>query len=183
MLCTMRVNLPLIGRTVSKTQGCYNCFHAEADPVKVMERWKTVDRPARDAQIAEAKQIAASSNLDPSAVVRVAKTHRNAPCPCGSGQKYKRCHLDGDRAAEVVMRRIEGVENATRITDNIEAAIGQGLYMICKNRGKPDKFDTYVNHRFLCDKWSAAQGASVAREGAAPDKLPEELKDIHGDGN
>jgi hypothetical protein len=40
-----------------------------------------------------------------------------------------------------------------------------------------------VNHRFLCDKWSAAQGASVAREGAAPDKLPEELKDIHGDGN
>ena len=180
----MRVNLPLIGRTVSKTQGCYNCFHAEADPVKVLERWKTVDRPARDLQIAEAKQAAASAgNFDPGAVARFAKTGRNDQCPCGSGAKYKRCHLDKDKASESVMKRIEGIENATRIADNIEAAIGQGLYMICKNRGKPDKFDTYVNHRFLCDQWSAAQGASIAREGAAPDKLPEELKDIHGDGN
>jgi preprotein translocase subunit SecA len=25
------------------------------------------------------------------------KTARNAPCPCGSGKKYKRCH--GDNAA------------------------------------------------------------------------------------
>jgi preprotein translocase subunit SecA len=22
------------------------------------------------------------------------KTSRNAPCPCGSGKKYKRCHGD-----------------------------------------------------------------------------------------
>jgi uncharacterized protein YecA (UPF0149 family) len=22
------------------------------------------------------------------------KIGRNAPCPCGSGKKYKRCHLD-----------------------------------------------------------------------------------------
>ena len=25
---------------------------------------------------------------------------RNAPCPCGSGKKYKQCHLDADREAE-----------------------------------------------------------------------------------
>ncbi|MGH6826619.1 SEC-C metal-binding domain-containing protein [Methyloceanibacter sp.] len=28
------------------------------------------------------------------------KTGRNDPCPCGSGQKYKRCCLDKDQAAE-----------------------------------------------------------------------------------
>ena len=25
---------------------------------------------------------------------------RNAPCPCGSGKKYKHCHLAADEAAE-----------------------------------------------------------------------------------
>jgi len=28
------------------------------------------------------------------------KTGRNDPCPCGSGQKYKRCCMDKDQAAE-----------------------------------------------------------------------------------
>ena len=30
----------------------------------------------------------------------VPKTGRNDPCPCGSGQKYKRCCLEKDQAAE-----------------------------------------------------------------------------------
>src|SRR4051794_15763362 len=30
------------------------------------------------------------------------KIGRNDPCPCGSGRKYKRCHLDRDRAQERV---------------------------------------------------------------------------------
>lgn len=28
------------------------------------------------------------------------KTSRNDPCPCGSGKKYKKCHLEQDQAAE-----------------------------------------------------------------------------------
>ena len=28
------------------------------------------------------------------------KTSRNAPCPCGSGKKYKKCCLAKDEAAE-----------------------------------------------------------------------------------
>ncbi|HIG53357.1 MAG TPA: hypothetical protein EYG11_12075 [Candidatus Latescibacteria bacterium] len=27
------------------------------------------------------------------------KPGRNDPCWCGSGKKYKKCHLDADRAA------------------------------------------------------------------------------------
>jgi membrane protein involved in colicin uptake len=28
------------------------------------------------------------------------KTGRNEPCPCGSGRKYKKCHLAADEKAE-----------------------------------------------------------------------------------
>lgn len=179
----MRVNLPLIDRTVERTQGCWNCFHAETDATKVMERWKTVDRPKEEARVAEAKQIAASSsNIDPGATARAAKTGRNDPCPCGSGGKYKRCHLEKDREADRVMKRIEGVENADRILRNLDVAIAEGIYAICKNRVSP-KYDTYTNHRFLCNQWSGAQGASVARAGQTADMLPEEIKDVIGDGN
>ena len=29
---------------------------------------------------------------------RLKATKRNDPCPCGSGQKYKKCHMAGDEA-------------------------------------------------------------------------------------
>ncbi|HEU5076740.1 MAG TPA: SEC-C metal-binding domain-containing protein [Polyangiaceae bacterium] len=30
---------------------------------------------------------------------RLKNTKRNDPCPCGSGRKYKKCHLEQDEAA------------------------------------------------------------------------------------
>ncbi len=33
---------------------------------------------------------------------------RNAPCWCGSGRKYKKCHLDPDRSAEIERHRPAG---------------------------------------------------------------------------
>jgi hypothetical protein len=35
------------------------------------------------------------------------KPGRNDPCHCGSGQKYKRCHLDQDRRTEQVARQLD----------------------------------------------------------------------------
>jgi uncharacterized protein YecA (UPF0149 family) len=29
------------------------------------------------------------------------RVRRNGPCPCGSGQKFKTCHLEAVRAAEI----------------------------------------------------------------------------------
>lgn len=29
--------------------------------------------------------------------VRRVKIGRNAPCPCGSGKKFKKCHIDQER--------------------------------------------------------------------------------------
>jgi hypothetical protein len=30
---------------------------------------------------------------------RLKNTQRNDPCPCGSGRKYKKCHMEADEAA------------------------------------------------------------------------------------
>lgn len=38
-----------------------------------------------------------------------------------------------------------------------------------------------VANNYLCDRWSGRQGASIARAGQGPDKLPEELADKLGD--
>ena len=37
-------------------------------------------------------QAARSAAVDPDAPATWANTPRNAPCPCGSGKKYKHCH-------------------------------------------------------------------------------------------
>jgi tetratricopeptide (TPR) repeat protein len=42
------------------------------------------------------------------------KTGRNDPCPCGSGNKYKRCCLDKDQAAEHATLAAAQAERATR---------------------------------------------------------------------
>jgi tetratricopeptide (TPR) repeat protein len=42
---------------------------------------------------------AALENTADAARARLAGTGRNDACPCGSGKKYKKCHLQGDEAA------------------------------------------------------------------------------------
>jgi len=38
------------------------------------------------------KSRQAASNLDPNDPSTWGRVARNAPCPCGSGKKYKHCH-------------------------------------------------------------------------------------------
>lgn len=77
--------------------------------------------------------------------------------------------------------QVERIEQAVNRRDAAELAIANGFYAVCNNRLCPDRGD-FKNHRFLCDQWSGKTGASVARAGAAADKLPGELMEIHGDG-
>jgi tetratricopeptide (TPR) repeat protein len=50
----------------------------------------------------------------------MAKVGRNDPCPCGSGQKYKRCCLPRDEAAAVERARAHELEQAAAATLAIE---------------------------------------------------------------
>ncbi len=45
---------------------------------------------------------------EPVPVPRASKTPRNAPCPCGSGRKYKKCHLAQDEERERAAREGTG---------------------------------------------------------------------------
>ena len=51
----------------------------------------------------------------------MARRGRNDPCPCGSGQKYKRCCLPRDQAAALARETESAVRSAA-----IAAAIGAG---------------------------------------------------------
>lgn len=174
------VKIPLAGRTFERTQGCWNCS-ALASIETSLAHWKTKCRPAEEARIAESKRLLVERPPDPAAAARAA-TNRNARCPCGSGMKYKQCHLQNDAENLKVLKAVEGIERAVHILDGAERAISEGRQCLCDEKTS-EKYGTFVSDRFLCNRWSPAEGASVARAGAAPDLLPEELRAIHGDGN
>jgi tetratricopeptide (TPR) repeat protein len=45
------------------------------------------------------KQTSTDDEASKASKARLASTGRNDPCPCGSGKKYKKCHLLGDETA------------------------------------------------------------------------------------
>jgi tetratricopeptide (TPR) repeat protein len=51
---------------------------------------------------AKEKEPAQADKADAEARERLANTGRNDPCPCGSGKKYKKCHLATDEGAAAV---------------------------------------------------------------------------------
>lgn len=67
-------------------------------------------------------------------------------------------------------------------------AIDQGMqvngFVSCKMGRDPKggPLGDFIASTYLCDRWTGRDGASLAREGQAPDKLPEELMERHGSG-
>jgi len=77
--------------------------HASSDPVResFTDSAEGTVRITGPHVLASSKVAVAVDMAEPVATVRrsVAKTvGRNDPCPCGSGKKYKKCHLEADRA-------------------------------------------------------------------------------------
>jgi len=81
----------------------YELFSAMMDAIKEelaslvfnvevnIEDGKKVSAPALDAKPAQVSALSYTASDESGAVVKNEVT-RNAPCPCGSGKKYKRCH-------------------------------------------------------------------------------------------
>lgn len=181
-----KIELPLPGRTFERTQGCWNCTGL-CDQATSLARWKATDRPDAEARIARAKLLVLTNPVDPLMIQRFRTTQPRDRCTCGSGKRYEQCHRTGDEAAALVFKGIEGIEMATAHLDRFEASIAVGDKILGQmglcNERTSEKYQSFVSDKFLCDRWTAKQGASVARAGQTADKLPEELKDIHGDGN
>jgi preprotein translocase subunit SecA len=81
----------------------YELFSAMMDAIKEelaslvfnvqvsVEEGKKVSAPSLDAKPAEVSALSYTAS-DGSGAVTKNEVTRNAPCPCGSGKKYKRCH-------------------------------------------------------------------------------------------
>lgn len=93
------------------------------------------------------------------------------------------------KAVEIAVSSPKGendqrVKNIRVMVPGIDKAIEDGTYGVCRiDKGTSlatapaDQKGNFVADAFLCPKWTAAQGASIARAGAAPDMLPDELQD------
>jgi tetratricopeptide (TPR) repeat protein len=79
---------------------------ADAKPVaKPVAKSEAKAAPAKAAQASEGTKPSTPEELAKrvgEAKGRLAAADRNDPCPCGSGKKYKKCHLRDDEAASIV---------------------------------------------------------------------------------
>jgi len=69
------------------------------------------------------------------------------------------------------------VRSIREMVPKIDMSMQAGGWCCCRIGQSPtgESVGDFVASTYLCDRWTARQGASVAREGAAADKLPEEL--------
>ena len=54
-------------------------------------RWRITEMDNWDQEAVDLVQPAARPAPSPGNTARTAKVGRNAPCPCGSGKKFKKC--------------------------------------------------------------------------------------------
>lgn len=72
------------------------------------------------------------------------------------------------------------VVNIRRLVDAIDTGLATHNLTRCSGKGvdaNDNPVGDFVKTNYLCRKWTAAQGASVAREGQKADDLPMELED------
>jgi hypothetical protein len=65
--------------------------------------------------------------------------------------------------------------------DYVDNQVAAGRLVVCRNNGRTgdgSPVGEFVDQSYLCDRWIAAEGASIARGASASDKLPEELEEI-----
>lgn len=72
------------------------------------------------------------------------------------------------------------VVNIRRMIDAVDVGLASYNLGTCIGKGldaNDNPVGDYVKTNYLCRRWNAASGASVARAGQAADKLPMELED------
>jgi hypothetical protein len=72
------------------------------------------------------------------------------------------------------------VVSIRRMVDAIDVGLASYNLTTCTGKGvdaNENPLGDYVKSNYLCHKWSAAQGASIARAGQKADDLPMELED------
>lgn len=156
---------------------------------------KLIGTPIRDGLLPNSQGFFAMSNV-------IRKINRGGGLPGRTFERTQGCwnciHYDvGERSRNYWFQKakprdeghakayeFEGKMDAARAVrqtiEDAERAILTGKAGMC-SAGKAKS--EYVMSAYLCNHWSGRTGASVAREGGAPDLLPAELRDVvDGDG-
>ena len=86
------------------------------------------------------------------------------------------------RLGDMEKAQPSNVDARQQQVDQMDKAIGLGVIGMCMRGSRPMTLGgpegDFVEHRFLCDRWDAKQGASLATSGKLLDKLSDELADI-----
>jgi len=72
------------------------------------------------------------------------------------------------------------VKNIRHMVDTVDHGVACGAMVRCTGRGETadgKPVGDLVANTYLCHRWSAAVGASIARAGQKADELPEEIMD------
>jgi hypothetical protein len=110
--------------------------------------------------------------------------HMRAAKPFWNEQRQSNLQIAVGIAKDSILgENDQKVINIRRMVDYTDNLVAQALVVQCGKtpKGKTaygDPVGDLVANAYLCDGWSGAQGASVARAGGALDKLPEELVEI-----
>ena len=91
--CAAATAFPVSGTGFTSRSGCKRCARTAADPTKPGEFGEQAERLRHEPLRAAARPVPPPGNPAPLAgnIARRVKVGRNAPCPCGSGKKFKKC--------------------------------------------------------------------------------------------
>lgn len=115
--------------------------------------------------------------------------HKSDPKPFWNERRQK----DLQRALDISLASKAGENhpkclNIRHMVDKIDNLVAAGALVSCgTNLVRPGRsadgqpVGDLIAPNYLCEKWTGAQGASIARAGQGPDPLPEELADKLGD--
>jgi hypothetical protein len=84
--------IPVVGALLTTSEGgistCWKCWWRGVATKEAGFRWC----PFCTGQMFDAEYAAMPEPLPAGVASLAAATGRNAPCPCGSGRKFKKCH-------------------------------------------------------------------------------------------
>ena len=100
---------------------------------------------------------------------------RNAPCPCGSGRKYKKCCLSQDEIAAAEKRKEQAEVIEATQADDI-AATQADDYELIQYESELDKLSNKANDLINAEKWDEAFAVCKQLEEQYPDQLDADIR-------
>ena len=162
-------------RVVERKRGCWNCVHWDNGET-AKKRYSDLVGGEKEAILLDAapdlRRIAVDGNLTMREIANKAKEFVKKGHTPEHAAELAFAALGP--AAEPVAKQLVNARQQMVRYSMFDHAAATGQIGICKcSAAKAD----FVSAAYLCEQWTAAQGASVAVAGESLDKLPEELKD------